>query len=139
MSMDHPNEFLRSLGVSVQSDGCRRWSLEAKAYLVAETLKGDMTVGAVSRKFGVRRNLLSKWRCLARNGKLALPASAGDVPVEFAPLVVCGATPDTPPLPHCAEKEDKVEILFGGVSVRLGGDTAAVRIAEIARAVGGME
>lgn len=42
--MEHPKEFLRSSGVEVRSDGRRIWPKQAKAYVVAETLKPGATV-----------------------------------------------------------------------------------------------
>lgn len=138
--MEHPKEFLRSLGVEFLDNGRRRWSHDAKAYIVAETLKPGATVNAVAGKFGVGANHLSEWRRLAKDGKLVLPAPDPDEHVEFAPVVICDAGPAVqPPMPLPAPEEDKVEILFRGVSIRLGADTAAPRIAEIARAVGVVE
>ena len=139
--MQDPKEFLRSLGVEVRSDGRRIWPKKAKAYIVAETLKPGATVKAVADEFGVCANHLSEWRGLAKNGKLVLPAPDPDDHVEFAPVVFCGAgeasaqpqvSPPSPPA-------EKVEIVFRGVSIKLSGDTAAPRIAEVARAVGGLE
>ena len=138
--MEPLTEFLRSLGVEFCADGRRRWSHDAKAYIVAETLKPGATVKAVAGKFGVNANRLSEWRGLAKNGKLVLPAPDPDEPVEFAPVVLCDAAPAIgPPALLPAPEQEKVEIVFRGVSIKLGGDTAASRIAAIARAVGVVE
>jgi transposase len=48
--------------------GRRRWSVEEKLRMVAESLMPDMPVSAVARRHGVRSNLLFKWRRLAREG-----------------------------------------------------------------------
>ena len=134
--MEHPEEFLRSLGVEFLADGRRRWSHDAKAYLVAATLKPCATVNAVADKFGVGASHLSDWRRLAKDGKLVLPAPDRDEHVEFASVVLCDSAPAiSPPV----LEPEKVEIVFRSVSIKLGGDTAASRIAEIARAVGAVE
>ena len=110
--MEPLTEFLRSLGVEFCADGRRRWSHDAKAYIVAETLKPGATVKAVAGKFGVNANRLSEWRGLAKNGKLVLPAPDPDDHVEFAPVVLCDAVPAIGPaalLP--APEPEKVESL----------------------------
>lgn len=138
--MEHPKEFLGSLGVEFLDNGRRRWSHDAKAYIVAETLKPGATVKGVADRFGVGANHVSEWRRLAKDGKLVLPAPDSDEHVEFAPVVICDAGPAVPPpMPLPEPQEDKVEILFRGVAIRLGADTAAPRVAEIARAVGIVE
>ncbi|MXZ00088.1 transposase [Candidatus Poribacteria bacterium] len=140
--MEMMTDFLRSLGVEYQADGRRRWSHDAKAYIVGETLKPGATVKSVAGKFGINANRLSEWRGLAKDGKLVLPAPDPDEHVEFAPVVLCdggevvSVQPQVPPPSPPAEK---VEIVFRGVSIKLSGDTAAPRIAEIARAVGVVE
>lgn len=83
---------------------------------------------------------MSDWRRLVLDGKLVLPAPDDEVQVEFAPVVFCdaGAAVD-PPVSQPEPEREKVEIVFRGVSIKLGADTAAARIAEIARAVGVVE
>lgn len=136
--MEHPKEFFRSLRVEFHADGRRRGSNDAKAYIVAETLKPGTTVKSVAGKFGVGANHLSEWRRLAKDGKLVLPAP--DPYETVASVVVCDAGPaGQPAMPLPAPHENKVEILFRGVTIRLDADTTALRIAEIASAVGIVE
>jgi transposase len=55
----------------------RRWSVEEKLRMVAESLMPDMPVSAVARRHGVRSNLLFKWRherpALRQRTERALP------------------------------------------------------------------
>ena len=127
-------EFLHSLGVEFCDDGRRRWPKDVKARAVSETLEAGATVTAVARRYGLRANHLSEWRRLGLDGKLVFPAPDGSV--EFAPLVLCDVeVPAAPPrLP-----QEKIEIKFEGISIMLGADTDAQRIAKIARAVGVVE
>jgi len=80
---------------------------------------------------------LTRWRRLARQGRLALPEApenetAGeDDAGAFAALVVAE---DPPPEPATAT-EDPIELVVGTVVVRLPATTPAVRIAEIAAAL----
>ncbi|MGR3593470.1 MAG: transposase [Limimaricola soesokkakensis] len=86
--------FLRSLGVEVFESGHRRWPDAVKARAVAETLEPGATVNAVAARYGVKPNHLSAWRCLAKQGKLVLPAAEmPDELMAFAPLVLCEAAP----------------------------------------------
>ena len=138
--MEHPEEFLRSLGVEVRSDGRRIWSKKAKAYIVSETLKPGATVKGVAARVGVGASHLSGWRRLALDGKLVLPAPDGDDQIEFARAVLCDAAPAVQPLASLpAPEQEKVEIIFRGMSIKLSADTAALRIAEIAGALGVVE
>ena len=63
----------------------RRWSVEEKLRIIAESLAGGASVSLVAQRHGLRSNQLFKWRKLAREG--AFGAFAGDacfVPVRVA-------------------------------------------------------
>jgi transposase len=134
--MDAQSAFLRSLGVEIFESGHRRWPEAVKARAVAETLEPGATVNAVAARYGVKPNQLSAWRCLAKQGRLVLPAAEmADEPVTFAPLVLCEPEPPQAPepSPHSA---DKLRLIFGDVTIELTADTPAARIAEILHALG---
>jgi transposase len=127
--MERSTEFLSNIDMVVGPRGHRRWPDAVKAQIVAETLVECATVGAVARRYDMRANHLSEWRRMAREGKLVLPALAEEP--SFAALVVredVEAAPDPePPSP--------LDLICGAVTVRLGADTSAARIAEIAHAL----
>ena len=100
----------------------RRWSLELKRQLVAETLEPGSSVSIVARRHDVNANQLFKWR-----HELAgpTPAAAALVPVAVMPEPVAG-----PVVPKPAP--GRIEIVRGGgVRVRIEGavDPAAVTAA----------
>jgi transposase len=137
--MESTNEFLRSLGVRISRTGGRRWPDRVKARIVAETLEPGATVNGVADRYGLLPNHLSAWRRMAKDGRLVLPAP--DVEADFAPLVVF----DVEPVPEPEEpratapvtgREAAIEMVAGRVTIRLDSATPAVRIAEIARALG---
>jgi transposase len=81
--------------------GRRRWSVEEKLRMVAESLMPDMPVSAVARRHGVRSNLLFKWRRLAREGAFGtFPADSLFVPVRIigndAPPSLRSSVPSRP-------------------------------------------
>ena len=128
--------FLRSLGVEIFESGHRRWPEALKARAVAETLEPGATVNAVAERYGVKPNQLSAWRCLAKQGKLVLPAAEmADEPVTFAPIVLCEPEPPLSPEPS-PQQDDKLRLIFGDVAIELAADTPAARIAEIVHALG---
>ena len=105
--------------------GGRLWPAEIKGRAVFESMKPGARVCEVARRYGVKAQQLTTWRRLARTGRLALVAdeAADFVPIELSDPAASG------------KSEGLVEIAIGKVSVCLGGDVSAVRIAEIVAAI----
>ncbi|OOY02665.1 transposase [Thioclava sp. F28-4] len=134
--MDAQTSFLRSLGVEIFESGHRRWPENVKAQAVAETLEPGATVNAVAARYGMKPNQLSAWRCLAKQGKLVLPAAEmSDEPTAFTPVVLCEPKPPQASQPS-GRSDDSLRLVFGDVTIALAADTPAVRIAEIVHALG---
>lgn len=134
--MDAQTAFLRSLGVEIFQSGHRRWPEAVKAQAVAETLEPGATVNAVAGRYGVKPNQLFAWRCLAKQGKLVLPAAGTTTEsTTFAPLVLCDPEPLQAPEPS-PQPSGKLRLTFGDVAIDLAADTPAARIAELVHALG---
>ncbi len=112
--------------------GCRDWPDDMKGRVVAETLKPGAKVVDVARRHGMAAQQLSKWRRLAREGKIVVPADGVETGPIFARVEI---SPEKAPLPSGGF----VAIDFGEVAVRLPGDTPARRIADIAHALRGAQ
>ena len=112
--------------------GRRRWPDAVKARIVQESYAPGASVSAVARRHGISPQQLTGWRRAARDGLLPLDGdqmdTAGDTPA-FVPLQVAdAAAAETEP----GTAGQAVEIVAGGVTVRLPADTDVTRIAAVA-------
>jgi len=112
--------------------GCRDWPDDVKGRIVAQTLKPGAKVVDVARRHGMAAQQLSKWRRLAREGKIVVPADGVETGPMFARVEIAPETASAP-------TGGFVAIDFGEVAVRLPGDTPARRIADIAHALQGAQ
>ena len=121
---EHHLESVSRLEVLAGPTGKRRWSDAMKGRIIAESLVPGVTVGSVAERYGLKPDHLSSWRGLARAGKLAVPDFAG---ASFATVVVAD------PLPPMTL--DRIELVVGGITLRLDAATPPTRIAELAAAL----
>lgn len=114
--------------------GRRGWPDPVKARIVAESFAPGAQVSAVAARHKMAPQQLTTWRRAAREGRLALPADADEM---FAALVIDAPAPaqtaasmsvavPAPGFPRW------IEIVAGGVLVRLPEDASPVHIGEIA-------
>ena len=66
----------------------RRWRLEEKRRIVAETEQPGASFAAVARRHDVSRGLLWKWRQQVRCGDLLTASAPMFVPVRIAPVAL---------------------------------------------------
>jgi transposase len=72
----------------IQTGSRRRWTLEEKQRIVAESNSGRKAVSATARRHGMAPSHLFWWRKLARDGRLR----ADDEAVDFAAAAVACET-----------------------------------------------
>lgn len=108
--------------------GRRSWPDALKARIVAESFETGARVVEVARRHSVSPQQVTAWRRQARQGRLALPA---EEETAFAGLLV----EDARPAPSVLAQRP-IEIETTGVIVRLAADASALRVAEIAAALG---
>jgi transposase len=107
----------------------RRWSLEEKARIVAESLDPATTASAVARRYGLHASQLFVWRQQLQRS--ASPAAASGGPA-FVPVLLA----EDSPVP--AEPVGRMEIALGSVVVRVGADVdgpALRRVLEVVRSL----
>jgi transposase len=137
---DHtPNSKVSRLEV-VSTGARRRWTLEEKQRIVAESYGGPRLVSATARRNGLSASQLFTWRRLAREDRLSGDAVPGLVPVEIAvrqtPGSTCAPQPPSSP-PAQRERVGIIEIeIGGGCRVRVDRDVdaeALQRVLELLR------
>jgi len=98
---DHtPSRKVTRLEV-ISAGARRRWTLEEKRRIVAESYDAPRLVSATARRNGLSASQLFMWRRLAREGRLV----GGDEPITFAPAIMELSTSNRPTLPECVESE----------------------------------
>jgi transposase len=71
----------------VSTGARRRWTLEEKQRIVAESYDGPRLVSLTARRNGLSASQLFTWRRLTRDGWLSGDAAPAIVPVEFTPAL----------------------------------------------------
>ena len=96
----------------------RRWTLEEKQRIVAESYDGPRLVSLTARRNGLSTSQLFTWRRLARDGRLSGDAMPAIVPVEItparAPVSISALQPASSPAAQPARA--------GIIEIELGGD-----------------
>ncbi|MFB9268091.1 transposase [Bradyrhizobium erythrophlei] len=74
----------------ISSGARRRWTLDEKQRIVAESYAAPRQVSATARRNGLSASQLFTWRRLARDGRLA----EADGGTTFAPIVISPEQPE---------------------------------------------
>src|SRR5215217_7699625 len=107
----------------------RRWSLEEKARIVAESLDPATTSSAVARRYGLHASQLFVWR-------QQLQRSASSAAVVCGPAFVPVLMAEDSPAP--AEAAGRMEIALGSVVVRVGADVDGLALRRVLEVVRGL-
>jgi transposase len=90
----------------------RRWTLEEKLRIVAESFSGHRGASSTARRYGLSSSQLFAWRKQAREGRLSEMDSPG-----FAAAVVVPDEPAAPDRPARSAGAGQMEIVVGEVRV----------------------
>jgi transposase len=128
---------VRRLEVINGALGRRRWSPEAKARIVAESLAPGVVISEIARRHDLRPQQLFTWRHQARQGRLALPAEE----LSFVPVITAaeapspGASTQEAPGATSAPTAGLIEVALGGAVVRVPPGVDAKLLDKVLRAV----
>jgi transposase len=106
----------------------RRWSDEAKAWILVEAISPGANISAVARAHDVSPQQVFAWRRKAiRSGAIALlPERPRAEPQSFATVEVA---------PGEADRAGGLEIVLGGATIRVGSNVAPSLLVEAIRAL----
>ena len=114
----------------------RRWTAAEKAQILAESFFPGANISETARRYGLRANLLFRWRREALN----MPSS--EPPPAFVPVTVAAASPCKAGAPHCEAPEDGaaglIEIELAGARIRLRGAVSEAQLRTALAAVRGL-
>ena len=108
--------------IARKSDGRRIFTAEFKREHIGRVLRGEVTLAELSRKLGIARGLLQRWkRLMTRGSEAAVVAHAGMVPASE--------------LRAAEEHIRELERLVGRLTVELEALRAALTVARSGRRV----
>ena len=113
----------------------RRWSVEEKQRIVAESARPDRTVVQVARTHEITPNQLFTWRRQFLAASLAAEAGEGG----FVPVQIAGpASPARPSRDGSAGAQGRIAIrLPSGVEISVGADVAVEPLRRVLAALAG--
>jgi transposase len=119
---------LRRIEVITGAERRRKWSAEAKAEIVAESLAGGAVVSEVARRHGLSPQQLFGWRARLRAAvKGSAPSS--DARPSFVPAIVEREPPlpAAPALPAAVMAMGAASVVPASIEIALGGVIVRVR------------
>ena len=118
--------------------GRRRWTVDDKARIIAETLEPDAVVSEVARRHGLRPQQVFAWRRAARK----VVAAAAPSESMFVPAVVDTPSPEPavkrpsrPRRKKASRDAGIIELEIDGVAMRVGRGADARTVAAVIRAL----
>jgi transposase len=123
----------------IETGARRRWTLEEKQRIVAESFSAPRVVSATARRHGLSTSQLFNWRRRAREGQLV----GEDEEPGFVPAIVALDSPraapvaetQSPPPPDGSPTRPSggrmVIVLSGGCRVIVGGDVDAAALGRV--------
>jgi transposase-like protein len=116
----------------------RRWGLEEKLRIVAETQEAGACVRAVAARHDVYPSLLHYWRRQVREGRLVAPSAGRFVPVHVAEAVRSATGTSSRPLLNEPPAAAMIEIVFpDGCCLRVGSEVSLPALRRVVTALRG--
>jgi transposase len=116
----------------------RRWGLEEKLRIVAETQEAGACARAVAARHDVYPSLLHYWRRQVREGRLVAPSAARFVPVRVAAAAPSAAGASPQPSLNEPSAAAMIEIVFpDGCRLRFGSEVSLPALRRVVTALRG--
>ena len=110
----------------------RRWRLEDKLRIIAETEQPGANVAEVARRHEISRSLIWNWRSQARRGRLTRAGGSTFLPVKVASGSAASLISPAPALAMPLASEGQIEIsLPDGSRVRVGSDVSLAALRRV--------
>lgn len=126
-----PERLVRRIEVITGGDGRRRWTVDEKARIVAETLGPGAIVSVIARRHGLTPQQLFAWRREARQRTVA----SADLLPGFVPAVVDLPEPLTGKRSRKRVVAAAIELEIAGITMRVGHGARASTVAAVIRAL----
>jgi transposase len=118
----------------IETGARRRWSVEEKLRILAESERGPRQVSATARRYGLSTGQLFTWRRLARQGRLCAVE-----PMTFAAVVVSRDEAANPAASPAGKAPAIIEVVLrNGRLLRLSESVTPARAAALAQALEGI-
>ena len=110
----------------------RRWRLEDKVRIIAETEQPGASVAEVARRHEISRSLIWNWRSQARRGRLTRAAVSAFLPVQVVsePAPSAVSLPPASPVPPLNDGQIEIS-LPDGSRVRVGNDVSLAALRRV--------
>lgn len=110
----------------------RRWRLEDKLRIIAETEQPGVGVAEVARRYEISRSLIWNWRSEARRGRLTRAAVSAFLPVQVVsePAPSAVSLPPASPVPPLNDGQIEIS-LPDGSRVRVGNDVSLAALRRV--------
>jgi len=126
----------------IETGSRRRWTLDEKLRIVAESFSAKRIVSATARRHGISTSQLFNWRRLTRDGKLVPDEEPGFVPAIVAAddvsrvvSVAHSEAPSSEVSPARPEAGRMVIVLSGSRQVIVGSDVDAAALRRVVDAL----
>lgn len=119
----------------------RRWRVEEKLRIVAETERPDACFAEIARRYDISRGLLWNWRSQVRRGKLTPRSASGFLPVQVVPEAAADLPPRLPLIRSSkpsSGSDGRIEItLPDGSHLQVGNDVSLAALRRVMVALRG--
>jgi len=129
--LENGNDTLQRVEIITGTGRRRRWTIDTKAAIVAESFAAGTSVSAVARRHNISPSLLFLWRRQVAQATIA-DSEDGSAPPAFVPVSITGRGGKSP----SSGEQPAIEIEVGAVRIRLRGAVDRRALREVLAVIG---